>query len=213
MRRLSLWAFPAFLILIMVLKVYAGYENKKLIDPNSSEHKPGFDIERNDFIPPTPDFDKVDFAEFNDYEGKAYSPYAELQILHPVQIGKVTLQPGYYLIKLVVIPPFTTKRPGPAEKMSNMMPFHKSSPEDKVVQNAPKGSPPPMSMIIKQAGSVKTIVPIHHTEPLIPKMKSGSTAQLIKENEDPLQPQLIYLKYCAGSFCYKSVPLKPGLVQ
>jgi hypothetical protein len=70
-----------------------------------------------------------------------------------------------------------------------------------------------LSLLIKQMGGVEVTVPISASEPLAKKIKKGSTAILVNEPGDPITPEVVYLKYCVRSICYKTAPLTPGLVQ
>ncbi len=73
---------------------------------------------------------------------------------------------------------------------------------------------PQVSFLIKRLGEIELVVPVYTSEPSAKKLKKGqSSVELLVEKGDPVRPQVVYLKYCARTMCYRSVPLEPGLIQ
>ncbi|MEZ4573561.1 MAG: hypothetical protein R2857_01300 [Vampirovibrionales bacterium] len=76
---------------------------KDLFDPRSSEGQGGVKISRVYYEPIIPTYLKYDFEAFKDYGRDAYSPYAKIQIFRTLYIGGLTVDPGYYLVKLDIV--------------------------------------------------------------------------------------------------------------
>jgi hypothetical protein len=99
----SILVIVAGLSLGLTISAYGIYVNDDIDDPRDSSSKSGVKTPREYYLPPTPSYERVDLKEFRDYMGTAYSPYAQLQLQHPIQIGNIRLREGYYLVKLDVI--------------------------------------------------------------------------------------------------------------
>lgn len=183
------------------------YVNDKLKDSRSSIWQSGVVTPREYFLPQEPAYDKIDPEEEADYIKTHYTPYAQLQIYHPVQVGKTRLIPGYYLVKINVGDAESQKR---REKNKNPQ-SRKSFPS----LEAQSGSEPPpqISFIIKQSGQVFATLPAESSEEQKKKLKKGSLAQLVVLPGNPITPQIVRIKYCVKNMCYQSAPLEPGLVQ
>lgn len=243
------WIKPLhrFLILLVLIigtsLAYAEYVNDDIYDPKSSRNKSGVNTPREYYIPPNPPYEKIDPKEFADYHKTYYSPYAQLQVPRPIQIGNVRLREGYYLVKLDVVDPpprplnlsppsspSVDSQPTPPntslfEKAQTVWPWQKN--EKNEVQNSQKRKfypavhpdvidpyeRPQVSLLLKQMGSVEVVIPVYTSEPLAQPIKKGSTVQLVITQGDPVIPEVVYLKYCVRQLCYRSAPLKPGLVQ
>lgn len=214
--------------------------NEDIYDPRSNTGRSGVSTPREYYIPSNPSFQKLDIQEFNDYRKTHYSPYAQVQVLRAIQVGKTYLKPGYYLVKLDIVKP----PPKPVETHSKLASFEaRQTSVLEWVQSLVKGPPDPenpagepryekrkifptvtpqsaedpyaprLSLMIKQSGQIELVIPVSQSETADERIKKGSKAQFVTEIGDPLQPQLLYLKYCTQQICYRSVPLEPGLVQ
>lgn len=219
----------------------SSYVNNDIDEPRGSGSQSGVTTPREYFLPSIPPYDKLDLNEFNDYRKTSYSPYAQLQLQHPIQIGSIRLEEGYYSVKVVIPKPLPaplhvsrkSRSPdaGPSvsllERLQGKTMAQREQeerfkrqvlPADSTLlrpsaQSTDWASDSQMSMVVKKAGQVEVIVPINRSDLLPIPLKSGSVAQLIVEAGNSLQPKIVFLQYCSGNTCYRSVPLEPGLVQ
>lgn len=196
---------------------YGEYENNTLRDPASSEGRSGVETPREHFLPSEPAYDKVDPHETRDYHKTYYSPYAQLQLYHPVQIGTIYLKEGYYLVQLHMGAPIPD---GSQDKATTSIATHSrpSRLEAAAVSQPPAAKPSayekvPDSLWIKQMGQVAVKLPIGSVETPPKRIKKGPIAQLIVEPGNPTHPHVVYVTYCHQNRCYRSMPLEPGLVQ
>ncbi|MEB3245797.1 MAG: hypothetical protein VKJ06_07430 [Vampirovibrionales bacterium] len=90
----------------------SGVEGE-LYDPGRTDGESGLkpdDAPKSFHIPPPRRWDQVDLDEPSDYKGEAYTPYARLRLMQPLQAqtmgGRVLrLSPGYYLVKAAALYP------------------------------------------------------------------------------------------------------------
>jgi hypothetical protein len=208
---------------VLVSGVKAEYENSDIPDPASSIRRSGITTPREYYIPPTPPFEKIDPREFEDYGRLAYSPYTQLQIPRPIMVGRIRLKEGYYLVKLDIGP---VPKKTWAQKLGLKKPPELPEVDPKATEPESSNEHMALQMIIKQMGSVELSIPIYASERLPvekrsrwERVKSWRTpkpsprATLVVTAESPLRPEVVSLRYCLESTCYRTAPLEPGWVQ
>ncbi len=206
---------------------YGEYENSDLWDPGSSVNQSGVETPREYFLPPPPDYEKVDPKEFQDYHNTYYSPYAQLQIFQPIQVGQTKIKTGYYLVKPDIVEPppapIITQEAQPSllERIGVYEPKQEppSLSKRKVFPAVNDPAIPPerqaqVCLLLKQEGAIQIAIPVAQSRWQEKSLKKGqSTARLILETGDVLHPTLLSIQYCVRKICYQSVTLTPGLIQ
>ncbi len=73
--------------------------------------------------------------------------------------------------------------------------------------------PPQVRFMIKREGEVLLSIPIQDREALAKETPQGPAAELSIDAENPVDTEVVRIKYCVKKMCYRSAPLQPGLVQ
>lgn len=213
-----LWFVGIVGFLLATQVVLANYENNKIEDERSNMWRSGAKINKDYMLPKDPAYDKTDMEESSDYHKTYYSPYAQLQVFKAVQINETKLPVGYYLVKLQFAPPASMGTLSSEQLAKQKKRWQKKPPDLNPSDPVSFSQAPQLSLIIKSQGEIQTTIPVVSSEKVETKTKRwqkkpDATAKWEIESDNPLNPQILSLKYCLPKMCYKSGPITPGLLQ